>query len=159
MQVYSSWSAQRDGIKKLVAGCRRIAMQYSPDCAIPYVSLVDAGTLELVRGTGVEVSTSANLVQLFEARWSAEQLEMHLEAADGWIACGLRRFRRSERRSAAGRSHHRMGHKSICPRRFRARRLVHRSWAHRGGECQYVESALRTSRPIDINPSAKAMPC
>ncbi len=80
MQVYSSWSAQRDGIKKLVAGCRRIAMQYSPDCAIPYVSLVDAGTLELVRGTGVEVSTSANLVQLFEARWSAEQLEMHLEA-------------------------------------------------------------------------------
>jgi Xaa-Pro aminopeptidase len=55
-------------------------MQYSPDCAIPYVSLVDAGTLELVRGTGVEVLTSANLVQLFEARWTAEQLELHLEA-------------------------------------------------------------------------------
>jgi Xaa-Pro aminopeptidase len=80
MQIYSSWSAQRDGIKQLVAGCRRIAMQYSPDCAIPYVSLVDGGTLELVRAAGVEIVTSANLIQLFEARWSGDQLEMHLEA-------------------------------------------------------------------------------
>jgi Xaa-Pro aminopeptidase len=80
IQIYSSWAAQVDGLKGLLAGCRRIAMQYSPNCAIPYVSLVDAGTLELVRGTGVEVVTSANLVQLFEARWTAEQLEMHLEA-------------------------------------------------------------------------------
>jgi Xaa-Pro aminopeptidase len=80
IQIYSSWAAQVDGLKSLLAGCRRIAMQYSPNCAIPYVSLVDAGTLELVQGTGVEVVTSANLVQLFEARWTADQLEMHLEA-------------------------------------------------------------------------------
>jgi Xaa-Pro dipeptidase len=80
IEIYSSWPAQKDGIKRLVGGCRKIAMQYSPDCAIPYVSLVDAGTLELVRATGVEVSSSANLIQLFEARWSADQLEMHLEA-------------------------------------------------------------------------------
>jgi Xaa-Pro dipeptidase len=80
IQIYSSWAAQVDGLKSVLAGCRRVAMQYSPDCAIPYVSLVDAGTLELVRGTGVEVLTSANLVQLFEARWTAEQLELHLEA-------------------------------------------------------------------------------
>jgi len=80
IQIYSSWAAQVDGLKSLLAGSRRVAMQYSPNCAIPYVSLVDAGTLELVRGTGVEVVTSANLVQLFEARWTAEQLEMHIEA-------------------------------------------------------------------------------
>jgi len=55
-------------------------MQYSPDCAIPYVSLVDGGTIELVRSTGVEIATSANLVQLFESRWTAEQFEMHMEA-------------------------------------------------------------------------------
>jgi len=79
-QIYSSWGAQVDGIKSLLSGCRRVAMQYSPNCAIPYVSLVDGGTLELVRSAGVEVATSANLVQLFEARWTAEQLEMHLEA-------------------------------------------------------------------------------
>jgi Xaa-Pro dipeptidase len=78
--IYSSWSTQVDGLKSLLTGCRRIAMQYSPNCAIPYVSLVDGGTLELVRGTGVEVVTSANLVQLFEARWTADQLETHFEA-------------------------------------------------------------------------------
>ena len=77
---YSSWSAQTEGLHHLLAGARKIAMHYSPNCAIPYVSLVDGGTIELVRGAGVEIATSANLVQLFEARWTSEQLEMHLEA-------------------------------------------------------------------------------
>jgi Xaa-Pro dipeptidase len=80
VQKYSSWTAQVDGLRRLLAGSRKIAMQYSPNCSIPYVSLVDGGTIELVRAAGVEVATSANLVQLFEARWTAEQLEMHLEA-------------------------------------------------------------------------------
>jgi len=80
IRKYSSWPAQLEGVHRLLAGCRKIAMQYSPNCSIPYVSLVDGGTLELVRAAGVEIATSANLVQLFEARWSAGQLEMHLEA-------------------------------------------------------------------------------
>ena len=80
MHKYSSWTAQVEGLHQLLAGCRKIAMQYSPNCAIPYVSMVDGGTLELVRGAGVEVASSANLVQLFDARWTPEQLEMHLEA-------------------------------------------------------------------------------
>ena len=80
IRKYSSWNGQVEGLQRLLAGCRKIAMQYSPNCAIPYVSLVDGGTLELVRGAGVEIATSANLVQLFEARWTAEQLELHLEA-------------------------------------------------------------------------------
>jgi Xaa-Pro dipeptidase len=79
-ETYSSWPAQVEGLKRLLTGCRRVAMQYSPNCAIPQISLVDAGTLELVRSTGVQVLSSANLIQLFEARWTAEQLEMHLEA-------------------------------------------------------------------------------
>jgi Xaa-Pro dipeptidase len=79
-QVYSSWVDQRNRLTGLVGSAKRIAMQYSPNCSIPYVSLVDAGTMELVRATGVEVVSSANLVQEFEARWSAEQLAMHLEA-------------------------------------------------------------------------------
>ncbi|MFN9895912.1 MAG: aminopeptidase P family protein, partial [Acidobacteriota bacterium] len=53
--VYSSWGTQVDGLATLLAGCRRVAMQYSPDCAIPYVAMVDAGTVELVRARGVEV--------------------------------------------------------------------------------------------------------
>jgi Xaa-Pro dipeptidase len=80
IRKYSSWPDQLEGLHQLLVGSRRIAMQYSPNCAIPYVSLVDGGTLELVRGAGVEIATSANLVQLFEARWTAQQLEMHLEA-------------------------------------------------------------------------------
>jgi Xaa-Pro aminopeptidase len=78
--AYSRWTEQVDGLKKLVGGAKRIAMQYSPNCAIPYVSMVDAGTLELVRGTGVDVVSSAELIQAFEARWSPSALESHFEA-------------------------------------------------------------------------------
>jgi Xaa-Pro aminopeptidase len=77
---YSSWTEQVAGVKNLVGGLRRVAMQYSPNCAIPYVAMVDAGTIELVRSTGVEVVSSAELIQAFEAVWTPEQLESHLEA-------------------------------------------------------------------------------
>ena len=63
-----------------MAGCRKVAMQYSPRNAIPYISLVDAGTVELVRAQGCRVVSSADLVQKFEASWSAEQYASHLEA-------------------------------------------------------------------------------
>jgi Xaa-Pro dipeptidase len=79
-QAYSSWADQQDKLRKILSGCSQVAMQYSPNCAIPYVSLVDAGTLELVRGSGVEVVSSADLIQQFEARWTEEQLNLHLEA-------------------------------------------------------------------------------
>jgi Xaa-Pro aminopeptidase len=78
--VYSSWTTQAEGLGKLLSGRRRVAMQYSPNCAIFYVSMVDAGTVELVRSFGTEVVSSADLVQPFEARWSREALESHLEA-------------------------------------------------------------------------------
>lgn len=77
---YVAWEDQAAGLAKLLERSRSVAMQYSPNCAVPYVSLVDAGTVELVRNAGVEVHSSANLVQYFEARWSQEQLEGHLEA-------------------------------------------------------------------------------
>jgi Xaa-Pro aminopeptidase len=78
--LYSGWSEQVDCLRRMTAGMKRVAMQYSPLCAIPYVSMVDAGTVELVRSLGVEVVTSAELIQVFEARWTAAQLESHLEA-------------------------------------------------------------------------------
>jgi len=80
VEIYSSWQAQSEGLRRLLAGCGRVAMEYSPNCAIPYVSLVDGGTLELIRSLGIEVASSANLIQLFESRWTGEQREMHLEA-------------------------------------------------------------------------------
>jgi Xaa-Pro dipeptidase len=79
-QTYSSWSGQQSKLSGLLSGARKIAMQYSPKCAIPYVSMVDAGTIELVRETGVEIVSSADLVQQFDSLWSDAQFDMHVEA-------------------------------------------------------------------------------
>ena len=78
--LYSSWQEQQAGIAKLLGNAKRVAMQYSARCAIPYVAMVDAGTVELVRELGVEVVTSAELIQEFEACLSEDQFESHLEA-------------------------------------------------------------------------------
>ncbi len=80
MSLYAGWNEMVEGIRTIIGPAKRIAMQYSPDCAVPYVAMVDAGTVELVRSLGVEIATSANLVQSFEARWTQEQFEGHLEA-------------------------------------------------------------------------------
>ena len=77
---YSSWREQQDGLATLLKDARRVAMQYSPRCAIPYVAMVDAGTIELVRECGVDVVSSAELIQEFEACLNDEQFESHLEA-------------------------------------------------------------------------------
>src|SRR6516162_6233911 len=79
--VYLRWQELEAGIQKLVGGARRIAMEYVPRNANPYVSRVDAGTVELVRSFGVEVLPSGDLVQRFEACWDDDQWAMHLEAA------------------------------------------------------------------------------
>lgn len=77
---YSSWQEQHAQLGRLLTGLKRVAMQYSPMCAVPYVSMVDAGTIELVRAQGVEVATSAELVQEFEACLNEAQFATHLEA-------------------------------------------------------------------------------
>ena len=79
IRVWGSWT----GVPAWM-GARtpvRIAMQYSPLNAIPYISRVDAGTIELVRSLGAEVVTSADLVQRFEAVWTKDQYASHCEAA------------------------------------------------------------------------------
>src|SRR5581483_4659401 len=77
---YSSWTEQKAALAKILGGLKRVAMQYSPMCAIPYVSMVDGGTIELIRDLGVDVVSSAELIQAFEARWTPAALESHLEA-------------------------------------------------------------------------------
>jgi Xaa-Pro aminopeptidase len=77
---YAGWNEMVDGLRGMLGGAKKIAMQYSPQCAVPYVAMVDAGTVELVRSLGVEIATSANLIQRFEAVWTKAQLESHLEA-------------------------------------------------------------------------------
>ncbi len=78
--TYSGWQTLTDGLRELLGSCRRVAMQYSPKCAILTISMVDAGTVEQITDLGVEVVTSADLLQQFEARWTEQQYAGHLEA-------------------------------------------------------------------------------
>lgn len=80
--AYLAWTELHEELRRMLGPApRRIAMQYSPLNNIPYVSLVDAGTVELVRGFGHEVVSSADLVQLFEAVISEQGYQSHLEAS------------------------------------------------------------------------------
>lgn len=79
---YSSWRRLREALSQTLAGSPRVAMQYSPMNDIPYIGRVDAGTVELVRSLGVQVVSSADLVQEFEARISESAWQTHVEAAD-----------------------------------------------------------------------------
>lgn len=78
---FSKWQELEAGVEKLVSGAKRVAMEYVPRNANPYVSRVDAGTVELVRSFKVEVVPSGDLIQLFEAAWDDEQWAMHQQAA------------------------------------------------------------------------------
>jgi Xaa-Pro aminopeptidase len=77
---YSGQDELHKNLKKILKRAQNVAMQYSPKNAIPYVAMVDAGTVELVRSCGAKVVTSADLVQKYEACWSTTQLQSHLEA-------------------------------------------------------------------------------
>lgn len=79
--VYRSAFDMRSGLARILSGARRVAMAYSPHCAIPYVSRVDGGTIELIRSLGVEVISAADLIQRFEATLTPEQLKSHHRAA------------------------------------------------------------------------------
>jgi Xaa-Pro aminopeptidase len=80
--VYASREQLEVALTTVLAGRSRIAMEYSPGCAIPYLSRVDAGTAEAVRRRGVEIVSSGDLVQRFEASWSADQLASHERASE-----------------------------------------------------------------------------
>jgi Xaa-Pro dipeptidase len=79
-QVYSSWQELEAGLKQLLNGAQRIAMQYSPRNAIMYISMVDAGTVEVLRELGKTIVSSADLVSRFEAVLTPEQEKSHFEA-------------------------------------------------------------------------------
>ena len=79
--VYLKWQELEAAIQNVVAGKSPVAMEYSPGNGNPYISKVDAGTIELVRSFGAAVVSSGNLIQLFEATWDDEQEAMHFAAA------------------------------------------------------------------------------
>jgi Xaa-Pro aminopeptidase len=103
-RVYLRWQELSRNLQDTLRGGPRVAMQYSPNNHIPYVSRVDAGTVELVRSLGAEVVTSADLVQVFEATLTPEQYASHIEAADGVAALCLEAFDEIGRSLRAGRA-------------------------------------------------------
>jgi Xaa-Pro aminopeptidase len=96
--LYSSWQELATGLEAMLGNARRIAMQYSPNNAIMYVSMVDAGTVEFLRSLGKQIVSSADLVSQFEAVLTDEQMASHSAAqqaideilAEGWKEIGRR---------------------------------------------------------------------
>jgi Xaa-Pro aminopeptidase len=95
---YSSWQELAAGLDAMLAGARRLAMQFSPNNDIMYVSMVDAGTVDFLRGLGKEIVSSADLVSQFEAVLTEDQMATHAAAqraidellAEGWREMGRR---------------------------------------------------------------------
>ena len=79
--AYAGRQQFEEGLTRLLAGMTRVAMEYSPECAIPYISRIDAGTIEDVRKRGVDVKSSGDLVQRFEASWDEHALATHRDAS------------------------------------------------------------------------------
>lgn len=100
--IYLPWEQQHAHLRTILGNAKKVAMQYSPNNAIPYVSIVDGGTVDLVRSFGIEVVTSADLVSTFESHLSEADLKMHIDAAVPMQMVKDEAFREIGRRIKAG---------------------------------------------------------
>jgi len=101
-QQYSGWQELFDRLKSMLAPYRDIAMQYSPNNIVFTISLVDGGTIELLRGLGKNIVSSADLVAQFEATWSEEQIKSHFAARDSIDCITAAAFKEIGRRARNG---------------------------------------------------------
>lgn len=99
---YVGWQEMENKLGEILSNAKTVAMQYSPRNAVPYVSRVDAGTIELICGLGKTVVTSANLVQTFEATWTKEQLDSHIFATEKLREIVLAAFGQVKKELSAG---------------------------------------------------------
>jgi len=102
---YSSWQELWENLKAMLAPYRTLAMQYSPNNLVPYIGLVDAGTIELIRSFGKEIASSGDLVARFEAALTEEQVRSHFEARDAIDAITAAAFQEIGRRVRNGGTH------------------------------------------------------
>jgi len=101
-KVYSSWRSLEEQLAALVGG-KRVAMEYSPGDAVPYLDRVPAGVLEMVRATGATVVTSAELVTTFYATWTADELVVHRRTAERVAEIARQAMRHAGAEARAGR--------------------------------------------------------
>ena len=145
------------GLRDLLRGVHRVAMEYSPLCAIPYIARVDAGTVELVRQFGVDVVSSGDLVQRFATVWDAAAIETHRRASDALYRVKDRAFDAVARRLAAGTPTTEYDIQQLMAGWFRDEGLVSDSLpivaaAENAGNPHYMPTAAehRVIRPGDI---------
>ncbi|MEO8727087.1 MAG: Xaa-Pro peptidase family protein [Acidobacteriaceae bacterium] len=124
---YSSWQEQQQHLREITAPHTTLAMQYSPDNLIPYIGLVDAGTIELLRSFGKKIVSSGDLVAQFEATWSAAQIASHYAARDSVDKIMAAAFDEIGRR-------------------------VRKGGAHEYGIAQFIREAFRRENMTDENP-------
>jgi Xaa-Pro dipeptidase len=122
--VYRSWRELESHLAAGLSGMKRVAMEYSPRAAIPYVSRVDAGTVEMIRALGPEVVSSADLVQQFEARWTPAQKTLHDQAARDTLLAKDEAFALVKERQRAGLRVTESEIQAFIQSRFDARGLV-----------------------------------
>jgi Xaa-Pro aminopeptidase len=103
--AYSSYQELGEHLKAMLKPYKTVAMQYSPDNMVPYIGLVDAGTVELIRSFGAEVVSSGDLVAQFEATWTPEQIESHFAAQKAIDAITEAAFKEIGRRVRNGGTH------------------------------------------------------
>jgi Xaa-Pro dipeptidase len=101
-RTYAAWQELFEGLKQILAGQRDIAMQYSPNNGVFTISLVDAGTADLIRGLGKNIVSSGDLVAQFEATWTEEQIQSHYAARDSVDAITGAAFQEIGRRVRSG---------------------------------------------------------
>ena len=100
--TYSAWQELFESLKQLLSPYRDVAMQYSPNNGVFTISLVDAGTAELIRGLGKNIVSSGDLVAQFEATWTEEQIRSHFAARDAVDAITEGAFKEIGRRVRSG---------------------------------------------------------
>ena len=138
---YASWEQLHALLRDAVGGLSQVAMEYWPGGALPTVSWVDGGTLELVRSLGPEVVSSANLCQVALATWSADALASHRDACRQVAEVKDAAFEHI--RSRASHRPHRIRRPGVHRRRIGAARPRHRASADCRRQWQQRQSALR----------------
>ena len=100
--IYAGRLQLEQGVSEILKGSRTVAMEYSPECAIPYLSRVDAGTVDFIRRLGMSVVSSGDLVGRFEAAWNADQIATHRAASEKLYRIKDRTFEYVGARLSAG---------------------------------------------------------
>jgi len=154
-RIYAGRLQLEQGVSETLRGSKIVAMEYSPECSIPYLSRVDAGTVDLIRRLGMRVVSSGDLVGRFEAAWNAAQIATHRTASDKLYRIKDRTFEYVGTKLAAGASIDEFAVQQMMVQLFKDEGLV--ADAHpivaaqeNAGNPHYAPTR-ESSRPIRVN--------